>query len=324
MLTHHILPDSDLRVSALCYGTIPFGAAVRGEAVDRLYSAFRDAGGNFFDSAHCYCFWLENGDGLSERTLGDLIRCHGDRDHVVVATKGGHPDAGPLYQRPDQYLAPEVIAADIDDSLARLGIDVIDLYYLHRDDPRLPAGEIIETLNVEIKRGRICYLGASNWSTARILEANTYAGKHGLHGFIASQPQWNLAQCNRATEPDPTMRFLSDDDVRWHISHQLPVVAYSSTACGYFATNGRRGAGDFDNPVSRERLQRAQQLAGDLDTTPNQVALAYLMNQEFLAVPIIGTSDPSHLDDAIRATKIRLTPEQVEWLATGKTVATAL
>jgi aryl-alcohol dehydrogenase-like predicted oxidoreductase len=87
-----------------------------------------------------------------------------------------------------------VIASDIDDSLNRLGMDCIPLYYLHRDDGKTPCGEIIGALNRQIGRGRIRYLGASNWSVARIAEANAYAAQHGLQGFVASQIQGSLAR----------------------------------------------------------------------------------------------------------------------------------
>lgn len=305
------LPHSELTVSALCYGAASFGTGVQGAAMDRLFGLFREAGGNFFDTAHCYCFWIDGGLGVSERALGDCLRRHGGRDEVVIATKGGHPAVGTAYPRPDDYLAPRVIAGDIDDSLARLGVTAIDLYFLHRDDPRLPAGEIIETLNAEIKRGGIRYLGASNWTAARLAAANAYAAAHGLHGFVASQPQWNLAAPNLPLA-DLTMRFLTAEDRQWHAESGLPVTPYSSTACGYFATGGQ--AGGFDNPTSRARLARAQQLAAELGSTPNQVALAYLLHQPFPVHPILGTTNPDHLADALCAPALSLTREQVGWL----------
>ncbi|MEI7834029.1 MAG: aldo/keto reductase, partial [bacterium] len=270
---------------------------------------------NFFDTAHCYCFWREGGLGASERALGDCLRHFGGRDEVVIATKGGHPDSGPDYRRPDDYLAPELLVSDIDDSLARLGVDTIDLYWLHRDDPRRPVADIIGVLNVEIQRGRLRAQGASNWSVARIAEANEYAAAHGLHGFTASQPQWNLAHSTAQPGPEPTLRFLSPDDRRWHTASQVPVVPYNSTAGGYFATDRQDGA--LANPISQARRQRARTLAAQLGCTPNQVALAYLRHQPFPVVPILGTSNLDHLHDAFGACGVHLQPEQVRWLEEG-------
>ncbi len=113
------------------------------------------------------------------------------------------------------------------------------------------------------------------------------------------------------------MRFLTADDRAWHTANGVPVAPYSSTACGYFATGGQAAAGMFDTPTSRARLARAQQLAAELGGTPNQIALAYLLHQAFPVLPILGTSQPDHLTDALRAPEIALTKEQVRWLEEG-------
>jgi aryl-alcohol dehydrogenase-like predicted oxidoreductase len=314
MKSHRIV-GTDLKVSSLCLGGGSFGTTLRGAALHRLYDQFREAGGNFFDTAHCYSFWVKGGHGASETALGECVRRRGDRTRVVIATKGGHPAVPPLYPRPDRYLAPEVIAGDVRDSLERLRMDHIDLYYLHRDDPRVPVAEIIDTLNAEITRGRIRYLGASNWTTARIDEANKHAKKHRKKGFVASQPLWNLAQCNPL--PDPTMRHLSEDDARWHARHHLPVVPYSSTACGYFASGGKKAKQTFDNPVSHARLRRAEQLSRELKVTRNQIALGWLMSQPFPVIPILGTTDPAHLKDALGSASLQLIAKQAQWLWSG-------
>lgn len=317
MLTRRSIPQTNLEVSALCYGTAMFGTDVSVEEADRQFTIFREAGGNFFDSAHCYGAWGAAGTGASERMLGEVVRRHGCRDEVVIATKGGHPAVDPEYPRPDRYITPELIARDIDDSLSRLGMAHVDLYYLHRDDLRLTVGEIIEILNAEIARGRLRYLGVSNWAVSRIAEANAYAEAHGRQGFVASQPQWSLAHPNLVPTVDPTMRALPPDDHRWHRQQQFPAIPYSSTACGYFATGGRSGVESFDNAISRARLQRAQHLAAELGCTSNQIALAYLLHQDFPVIPIVGATKPAHLQDALGAPDIRLTREQRDWLYTG-------
>jgi aryl-alcohol dehydrogenase-like predicted oxidoreductase len=315
-MKQHLIPNTDLRVSALCYGLGSFGSRVKGAEMARLFATFREAGGSFFDTAHCYAFWLPEGAGCSERALGECLQRFGCREEIVIGTKGGHPEAPPDYPRPDRYLAPEVIASDVSDSLERLGVDTIDLYCLHRDDPRVPVGEIIESMNREVGKGRIRYLGASNWPVTRIEEANAYAADHGLQGFVASQPQWSLGEPNWKAGPEPTMRSLADLDRAWYAAQPLAVIPYSSTSNGYFATGGERGR-DYQNPQNAARLQRAQQIAGELGCTPNQIALAYLMHQDFLVIPIIGTADHEHLLDALGAVQVELTLDQVRWLREG-------
>jgi len=288
---------------------------LRGKDLDRIMGCFRDAGGNFFDTAHAYSYWVEGGTGASELALADYFRRHGGRDELVIATKGGvGSESG--YRQVEWYLSPGRIAADIDDSLGRLDIDTIDLYWLHRDDPRVPVGEIIEMLNAEVRRGRIRFLGASNWTTSRIAAANAFAADNGLRGFVASQPEWNLAHPNLETR-DPTTHQLTDEDRVWHEQEKLPVIPYSPTAGGYFATDGNSGERAYENETSRQRLQRVQKLVKDLGYTPNQIALAYLMNHDFPVIPILGAKQVTHLQDAIGSTDIKLTRNHVTWLRNG-------
>jgi len=318
-MKHYFIPNSDLKLSALALGNNPFGMGLPAGMMERLYTLYRDAGGNTFDTAHCYCFWLPNGNGASERALGQCIRQFNDRKNVNIVTKGGHPAVLPDYPRPDFFLAPETLAADINDSLERLGFDSIDLYLLHRDDPRTAVSDIIDTLNTHIAAGRLRAIGVSNWTTARIAEANAYAQAKKLHGFVVSEPQFNLAHSN-TPEPqaDPALRSLYDHDLAWHTQSQLPVICYTPTAAGYFASNGVRGKDAYENSISRARLNRVRQLASQLRTSPNQIALAYLMAQPFRVIPILGTADPTHLADGLAAADLQLTPSQARWLRDGE------
>src|ERR1043166_2480787 len=98
------LPHTDLEVSALCLGTGSFGTSIKDGEADRLVAAFLEAGGNFFDTAHCYAFWKPNGLGASERELAACLRRLGALEGTVIATKGGHPDQGEAYPRPVDFL----------------------------------------------------------------------------------------------------------------------------------------------------------------------------------------------------------------------------
>lgn len=317
MHTHRI-PDTDLTVSALCFGAGGFGTAVRGADLDRLVGAFLDAGGRFFDTAHCYAFWMPDGLGASERELGNALRRAGALGRVVVATKGGHPDCGEGYRRPADFLSPAVLLTDIEESRERLGVECIDLYFLHRDDGRTPAGEIIERLNVHVREGRLRYLGASNWSVERIAAANEYARAHSLQGFVMSQVQWSLAVPNwQPAAADPTMRFVTDQDLAWHRASGIPIACYAATAGGYFAGNPQNGGG-YDNPVSRGRHERATALARELGCTPTQVAFAYLMSRtDPPALPLFSTTRLDHLEEILGAAAVTLSADQVAWLRDG-------
>jgi len=303
-------PACELSLSRMCLGTMNLVTPQKAQEIIRV---FVDAGGNFLDTAHCYSFWTPEGSGASERSAAQALREMGLAHKVVVATKGGHPTE-PGYRTVDRYLSRARVEADIDDSLGRLGVDCIDFFWLHRDDLRVPVAEIVETLNAEVRRGRIRYLGASNWSTERIREANEYAASRNLRGFVASQPEYSLAVAPAETR---MQRFLGRrEELAWHAATGFPVVAYSPAAKGYFATAGVKGT-RYESDLSRSRLQRVVELAGRRGITANQVALAYLLSQPFPVIPIIGSTDPEHLSDGLAAAEVRLSPRELSWLETG-------
>jgi aryl-alcohol dehydrogenase-like predicted oxidoreductase len=312
------LGDTDLRVSEICYGAAGFGSLCKGADLDALLKIYRDAGGNFIDTAHCYAFWLPEGSGCSERALGDYLKRNGKGD-LVIGTKGAH-SSEPGYRVTEAWLSPGRVAADIDDSLGRLGLDALDVFWLHRDDPRVPVGEVLELLNAEWRRGRIRWFGVSNWHPERRAAAHAYARAQGLRGFSASQPEWNLAQKNGLSAGDDglgtgrEMRGVTAADRVWHRETRMPMVPYSSTAGGYFASGGEKSQAAYDNAVSRGRLERTRTLAAELGVTPGQIALAWLMNQDFPVFPIIGCLGTDHLREDLGACGLRLSPRQVQWL----------
>ena len=305
-LRQHSLPQTDLQLSTFCCGLGDLFSLPASES-DALLDAFVEAGGNFFDSAHCYSFWLPGGNGQSEIGIGDYLRRRGLEGKVTVATKGGHPSA-PNYRTVDYYISPERIGADIQDSLGRLQCSHVELYYLHRDDPRVPIDEIVGALNIEMNCGRIRNLGASNWSTKRIAQANGYARAKGMKGFVISQPRWSLA---RAWGGDSTLVDAADE-IGWYRDNNFPLAVYSPTAHGYFDGNTTDA---YHSPQNAARRERAGQLARKYDATPGQIALAWLLCQAFPVFPIVGTSKVKRLREALAADALTLTPEELVWLA---------
>ena len=309
------IPNTDLEISPICYGAMGCGTRVVGADMDRILDAFVDRGGNFFDTAHCYAFWVAGGFGASERSLGGYIEKRGIREKTVVATKGAHPPVEGYRDRED-WMTPECVREDLDDSLARLQMEYIDLYWLHRDNPSVPVGEIVDLLNAEVQRGRIRYFGGSNWRVSRLREANRYAAKNGKMGFVASQPSWSLAWM----PPFTSDQVVVDDAERagYEEADDLAVIPYNSTGTGFFATAGAKGSERYHNETSAERLARCQSLALELGVSANQIALAWLMHQRALTVPIIGTCDYEHLVDALGASTVGLSPAQVNYLSAGR------
>src|SRR5512141_2562340 len=196
------IPGTDLNVSSICLGTGGMGSSLNRDDSFALLDAFAEQGGNFLDSAKVYADWLPIERSASERTIGRWMKARRKRDKIFVSTKGAHPDLRTMHI---PRMSREEINADVQASLEHLQVEAIDLYWLHRDDPSRPAGEIIESLNEHVKAGRIRYLGCSNWVAARIQAAQAYATQHGLQSFVADQMMWSLAAIDPDKVPDKTL-----------------------------------------------------------------------------------------------------------------------
>ncbi|MHC4787915.1 MAG: aldo/keto reductase, partial [Planctomycetota bacterium] len=270
-----------------------------------------------------YAAWLDGATGASERTIGEWIRDRGVRDSVVLGTKGAHPpmDAKPKVGR----CAREQIDQHLNESLERLGLERVDLYWLHFDEPDRPVGEIIESLAEFKEDGRIRSYGASNWKGERIAAANDFARQHGLPPFVATQPFWNLASDSPDTVPDPETLFGDDAAGRREAANIIAHVPYSSQANGFFgapnvewAEGGFEGtaptAEKYDSPRNRQRLLRAIELAEKKGASANQIGLACLISHPFPVFPIIGTSNPAHVREALGAPEVELAPEECAYL----------
>jgi aryl-alcohol dehydrogenase-like predicted oxidoreductase len=279
------------------------------EASFELLDAWLELGGNLLDCARQY------GDGESERILGRWLEARGTRNDVVLITKGGHHvTLGAHHDSSRKRVTPEHVAADLAESLEALGIDTIDLYFLHRDDPTRQVGRLVEALNAHAASGRIQYFGASNWPTDRIEEANAYAAWNGLQGFACSSPGLSLAE--PLDNPWPDTVFARSREARaWYTRNQLPVFAWSSQAGGFFA--GRRDElvdRVYVNEDNLERLRRAHELGERTRFSANEVALAWVLHQPFPAYAIIGPRSPAELHESVVGIDVELTADEVRWL----------
>ncbi|MEO7631283.1 MAG: aldo/keto reductase, partial [Mycobacteriales bacterium] len=249
-----------------------------------ILDAFAAAGGNLVDTAHVY------GDGAVDLTLGKWLAARG-RDAAMVLGKGCHP-------KPDGVprVTPAALEADLGESLDRLGTDYLDIFVLHRDDEAVPVGELIDALNRARDAGRIMAFGASNWSTQRVVAANDYAAAHGLVPFALNNPGWSLA---RPVEPMwPGCVYVDDEYARWHRQSQLPLLAWSAQAAGFFSGRYESGDGRSGDVVRTyysddnfARLHRAQLLAQRHGVTAIGIALAYVLSQPFPTIALVGPGD---------------------------------
>jgi len=322
-MRYRTIPGTELNASLICLGSCFFGTSIPRDDAFAVLDAFAGQGGNFVDTAHVYASWMPNGVGASERTLGAWLQARGVRKSFIVATKGGDPD---LETNGPPRLAPEQITHDLLESLERLQSDYIDLYWLHRDNPRVPVDEIIDVLNQHLAAGRLRAIGASNWSVKRQLEAAAYARAHGLVSFCASEIGFSLAPVSRENS-DHNVIYMDEGTLQEYIETQIPVVAFSSQAEGFFSGKYGRYLPLPDTPQAKrvaslyfceenwDRLERAQALAAKYGRTANQIALAFLLSQPFPVYPIVGCRTVAQVLDSCAAADLALSAEEVAALA---------
>lgn len=288
------------RVSAIALGSGGFGAKISEGDAARVMDAYRDAGGNVIDTGRIYC------GGRSEACIGNWMKERGVRGEIFLVTKGGHPEL-PSWRR---RINKAEITADLEASLIALDTDVIDLYFLHRDDESLPVSEIMPILDRFVREGKVRYLGASNWSAARIEEANAFARANGMAEFAASQILWNYTQVNQSALPDQTLRVMDEKEHARYEKNGIPVMAYTSQAQGFFSYYEKGKIPDalmrdYMNETTRARAERVLAVACACGVSPTAVALAALLHDSVPAIPVIGASSPERVAEAFAA----LTPD---------------
>jgi aryl-alcohol dehydrogenase-like predicted oxidoreductase len=256
--------------------------------------------------------------------LGRWIAERNVRDRVVLITKGAHPLRGVC------RVDPASIEADIDASLSALGVDYIDLYLLHRDEPSAPVGPILEVLNEQRSAGRLHAFGASNWDHRRIAEANDYATAHRLIPFVASSPQFGLLAPARIPWPG-TVSIGGQDGAAaraWYIARRMPVLAWSCLAGGLLGGRRPNGAvpasgrsassscGDAYLSAHNARvMERAAELARARRWTIAQVALSWILGQPGLdTYAVIGCRSGEELRRDAEALQLGLSAREIAWL----------
>lgn len=311
------IAGSDKKLSVLGLGTAGRGFTL--DTYDRsagMLNRFIEAGGNCIDTAHFY------GSGESEKTLGRWIWETGRRSEIFLITKGCHPGVDPqdIFGKPwEPRLTPKAIRADLSESLERLQTDYVDLYLLHRDDETVTVGPIIEALDQEQTRGRIRAFGASNWRVERVAEANEYAAEHELSGFVISSPSLSLARPVKVYYPGT--QFADDLTRQWHHACQFPLLAWASLAAGFMDGNFKPNeqSNEYVTQVyyseeNFERLRRAQELGARKNATSLQIGLAYVLQQAFPTVALVGPSTITNLNELLGGLEVELDREEMDFL----------
>ena len=284
----------DRSLSRIVLGTASFGYTVDRQTAFDIMDCYVESGGNVIDTARLYA------GGEGERLIGEYIKERGIRDKIFVSTKCSHPDPGDMHT---SRLTPSEIEADIDASLKALGVETIDMLWLHRDDERKGVRHMMDALNEMVRKGKIQNFGASNWTYERIDSANRYAYESGGEGFCASQLHYNMACCNGKW--DDTMVLMDEDEKKCYEENSFPVFAFSAQARGFFEKYDRGLLSDkarerYLNENSVKAYARIKAEAEKEGDTLSYTAVRLLWEESaFDVLPVIGASSVKQLRDTL-------------------------
>jgi 1-deoxyxylulose-5-phosphate synthase len=309
------LGGTGLEISRVVLGCMSFGDPERGthqwsfgldEARPFVKQAL-DAGITTLDTANTYSI------GASEEIVGTLVRELGVRDELVIATKvWGKMGPGPK----GRGLSRAAIMTQVDASLRRLGTDYIDLYQIHRFDPRTPIEETMEALHDVVRAGKVRYLGASSMWTWQFARMQHTADVHGWTRFVSMQDQYNLLMREEEREMFP-----------YCLEEGIGVLPWSPLARGRLArdpgaTTRRSETDRFGRDLYRQAqdadraiVEAVGAIAAERGVPRAQVALAWVLHQPAVTAPIVGATKPEHVADAVAAVGLRLSEEELSRLA---------
>ena len=305
------LGSTGLRVSRNCLGMMSYGNdsdrpwVLDEDGAEPIVKAAVAAGITFFDTADTYSA------GASEVATGKLLPKFLTRDELVIATKVFMP------MTPGENglgLSRKHILSAIDASLTRMDLDYVDLYQIHRWDPRTPIEETMEALHDVVRAGKARYIGASSMFAWQFAKAQHVAERNGWTRFVSMQNHYNLLYREEEREMIPQC-----------IDQGVGVIPWSPLARGVLAGNRTRegekrttrsetdGFTDFlyNQPTDFDVVDRVVEVAEERNVAPAQVALAWLLHKPGVTAPIIGATKPHHLDDAIAAEQLSLTDDEI-------------
>jgi aryl-alcohol dehydrogenase (NADP+) len=317
-MNHIRIGRSGLWVSPICLGGNSWGAAGRrawgafGEPESRtFFAAALDAGVNFFDTADTY------NAGESERIMGATLMKMARREDIVVSSKIGIR----LSDRPnDGGVGRKHLMAGIDACLQRLGTDYVDIFHIHRLDGVTPIEETLEAFTDMVRMGKIRYFGCSTMPVWRFAQICALADAKGYARPICMQNLYNLVQREEEVEMAPLC-----------LEYGVGFTPYSPLARGLLSGTRARGGGGQTERANADRIvdrnpprdgdfaivDKVMALAADKGVSPSQIALAWLLHKPYVAAPVIGSTRPEQIADAMKAASVSLTADEMAHLEEG-------
>lgn len=297
------------KISCIGLGTMYFGSKVDEQTSFEMLDFYFDRGGTFLDSANKYASWVPGFQGgESEKLLGKWMKEKGSRNVVFISSKVGFP-----YGDVARSLKKEIIISECERSLKRLGIETIDLYFAHTFDAKTPAEETMEAFFLLKKSGKIRFAGASNFYGWQLFEANAIAQQQGWEGFCCIQ--------QRHTYLEPTLRvdfgtqlLLTPEIQELCKAKNVCMMAYSPLLGGTYVRNDHPVSVQYQCKLNEFRLTKLREVADELQTSPNAVVIAWMMQSSPQIIPMVTGSSVAQLAENLEAISFSLTDGQLDRL----------
>ncbi|WP_433167025.1 aldo/keto reductase [Kribbella sp. CA-247076] len=318
------------QVSQMALGAMLMGTATDEPTSVGMLERYLEAGGSFIDTADCYAWWPDptNTGGESESLLGRWLAKSGKRDEIFLATKGSAwvRDPEPIRTGDGSW---ETMAAQwagaggdtlrraIDDSLRRLGTDHVDLYYVHVDDRSTPLEETLEALAEIVAAGKARYIGWSNVRSWRLERIRALAERNGWPVPVAVQQEHSYLRPKAGAD---TLSIVDNEMIDYLQAHDdQTLVAFSPILKGIYDDPAKREGHQimrfYDGPDADARLAELTKIAAELDVTPNQLVISWLLHRtDPELVTLIGPRTPDQLETALAAADIKLTENHLNRL----------
>ncbi len=321
MTTYRRLGRSGLHLFPIGLGSMQFGWSADETAAQSIMDAYYEAGGNFIDTADVYTAWAKgNPGGVSEEMIGRWIKARGNRDDLVVATKvrgamgeGFSQGRNTIHQR--EGLSRRWIVKACEDSLRRLQTDYIDLYQAHWIDNQTPIEETLSAFSELVRRGYVRYIGCSNYSAWRLMQALWTSDRKGLESYVSIQPEYSLLSPTRANFERELMPLCAE--------YGIGIVPWSPLGGGMLTGKYKRGQPlpdsmradenaahrfsdrNFDVVEALEEVAGRHTVGGQ-PAKPAQVALAWMLEQPAMTAPIIGANSVAQLQELLGTVELKL------------------
>lgn len=312
----HIQLENGVALSEISLGAGALGNVAYETSCFTIMDRYIELGGNTFDTARIY----EGGN--CDLGLGRWVKSRSNRRQITIVTKGSHPDISAMHI---SRLSRTEIEGDLDASLKAIDTDYTDLHILHRDDVKKPVEEIVDSLDALVRSGKARAVGVSNWTATRIIQAIAYAKATGRAVISCSQAHYSLALTTAPTTGDLTHVPINDIEAGWYKESQLPLMAFSAQARGWFVARAS-GSEPKDSPKNyydylpenHRRLARLQKLSRDTGRSLSALTTAYARDSGLNTSPLCGFSSILQLEDSFAALSFSLTPSQIRFLEYGE------